>query len=33
MINTIQMSIELNYVHQIQNIVHALTGQELTIKN
>lgn len=24
--------LELKYVHQLQNLVHALTGEELTIK-
>ena len=32
LINSIQMSIPIIYVHQIQNLVYSLTGEELTIK-
>jgi len=30
--NELQDKIEIKYVHQLQNLYHALTGQELTIK-
>ncbi|WP_374440455.1 hypothetical protein [Epilithonimonas sp.] len=33
LINSIQMSIPIVYVHQIQNLVFALTSEELTFKN
>lgn len=31
-INSIQMSTPLKYVHQLQNLYFALTGEELTVK-
>lgn len=32
MINSMQYSIEIKYVHQLQNLYFALTGEELIIK-
>ena len=29
----IDITIQLKYVHQLQNLYHALTGEELTIKD
>lgn len=33
LINSLQMSIPIIHVHQIQNLVFSLTGEELTIKD
>jgi hypothetical protein len=32
-INSIHLTVEIKYVHQLQNLYFALTGEELTIKD